>query len=88
LRFTKVKKNPKKEIVSSTESKTNNDLQLEKFTQHETSFENAELIPQEINSASETEYFSTFSDDVSQDWLNWNIAWWRGMDPAGQKQTA
>jgi hypothetical protein len=71
LRFTKVKKSPKKEIVSSTEAKANSDLPLEKFTQEETSFENAELIPQEINSASETEDFSAFSDgDVTEPTLN------------------
>jgi gliding motility-associated-like protein len=23
---------------------------------------------------------------VSADWLNWNTAWWRGMDPLGQKK--
>ncbi|MFT6922053.1 MAG: hypothetical protein ACJA1C_001051 [Crocinitomicaceae bacterium] len=71
LRFTKVKKSPKKEIVSSAESKANNDLPLEKFTQEETSFENAELIPQVINSASETEDFSAFSDsDVTEPTLD------------------
>ena len=23
---------------------------------------------------------------VTADWLNWNTAWWRGMDPLGQKK--
>lgn len=32
------------------------------------------------------DYFMFNSYIVSQDWLNWNTAWWRGMDPAGQKK--
>ncbi|MCH2223209.1 MAG: CotH kinase family protein [Crocinitomicaceae bacterium] len=32
------------------------------------------------------DYFMFNSYVVNQDWLNWNTAWWRGMDPAGQKK--
>ena len=32
------------------------------------------------------DYFVFNSYIVSQDWLNWNTAWWRGMDPAGDKK--
>ncbi|MCH2229402.1 MAG: CotH kinase family protein [Crocinitomicaceae bacterium] len=36
--------------------------------------------------ASLADYFMFNSYVVNQDWLNWNTAWWRGMDPAGQKK--
>jgi gliding motility-associated-like protein len=29
------------------------------------------------------DYFVFNSYVVNQDWLNWNTAWWRGLDPAG-----
>jgi gliding motility-associated-like protein len=32
------------------------------------------------------DYFVLNSYIVSQDWLNWNTAWWRGIDPAGDKK--
>ncbi|MBL4861923.1 MAG: CotH kinase family protein [Crocinitomicaceae bacterium] len=32
------------------------------------------------------DYFMFNSYVVNQDWLNWNTAWWRGMDPLGQKK--
>ena len=32
------------------------------------------------------DYFMFNSYVVNMDWLNWNTAWWRGMDPAGQKK--
>ena len=32
------------------------------------------------------DYFMFNSYVVNQDWLNWNTAWWRGMDPAGSKK--
>ncbi len=32
------------------------------------------------------DYFCLNSYIVSQDWLNWNTAWWRGLDPNGDKK--
>lgn len=32
------------------------------------------------------DYFMVNSYCVNQDWLNWNTAWWRGMDPLGEKK--
>ena len=32
------------------------------------------------------DYFMFNSYVVNQDWLVWNTAWWRGMDPAGSKK--
>ena len=32
------------------------------------------------------DYFVLNSYIVSKDWLNWNTAWWRGLDPAGDKK--
>ncbi len=37
-----------------------------------------------LNWESLVDYFCINSYTVCQDWLNWNTAWWRGMDPAGQ----
>ena len=31
------------------------------------------------------DYFMINSYTVNQDWLNWNTAWWHGLDPAGSK---
>lgn len=39
-----------------------------------------------LNWQSLVDYFVINSYIVSQDWLNWNTAWWRGMDPAGDKK--
>lgn len=39
-----------------------------------------------LNWKSLCDYFMFNSYIVSQDWLNWNTAWWRGMDPAGTKK--
>jgi gliding motility-associated-like protein len=36
-----------------------------------------------LNWESLIDYFVLNSYVVSQDWLNWNTAWWRGTDPAG-----
>ncbi len=36
-----------------------------------------------LNWESLVDYFVLNSYIVSQDWLNWNTAWWRGMDPNG-----
>ncbi len=32
------------------------------------------------------DYFMFNSYVVNQDWLNWNTAWWRGLNPNGQKK--
>ncbi len=39
-----------------------------------------------LNWESMVDYFVFNSYIVSQDWLNWNTAWWRGMDPQGDKK--
>ncbi len=39
-----------------------------------------------LNWESLVDYFVINSYIVSQDWLNWNTAWWRGMNPAGDKK--
>lgn len=39
-----------------------------------------------LNWQSMIDYFVLNSYIVSQDWLNWNTAWWRGLDPTGDKQ--
>lgn len=46
-------------------------------------FANVDTI---LNWQSLVDYFVINSYIVSQDWLNWNTAWWRGMDPAGDKK--
>ncbi len=39
-----------------------------------------------LNWESLVDYFVINSYIVSQDWLNWNTAWWRGMDPNEDKK--
>ena len=39
-----------------------------------------------LNWESLADYFMINSWTVNQDWLNWNTAWWRGMDPLGDKK--
>jgi gliding motility-associated-like protein len=39
-----------------------------------------------LNWESLCDYFVMNSYIVSQDWLNWNTSWWRGMDPLGDKK--
>jgi hypothetical protein len=38
------------------------------------------------NTGSLIDYFLLNAYVVCQDWLNWNTAWWRGMDPNGDKK--
>ena len=38
------------------------------------------------NTGSLIDYFLLNAYVVCQDWLNWNTAWWRGMDPDGDKK--
>lgn len=39
-----------------------------------------------FNIKSFVDYFVYNSWLVTSDWLNWNTAWWRGLDPAGDKK--
>ena len=43
-------------------------------------------VKNEYNTGSLIDYFLLNSYVVSSDWLNWNTAWWRGLDPAGDKK--
>jgi len=47
---------------------------------------NFEHVDTTLNWHSLIDYFVLNSYVVTQDWLNWNTAWWRGMDPAGDKK--
>ena len=40
----------------------------------------------QYNTGSLIDYFLLNSYVVCADWLNWNTAWWRGMDPNGDKK--
>ncbi|MBT5090745.1 MAG: hypothetical protein HOM24_06635, partial [Flavobacteriales bacterium] len=40
----------------------------------------------EYNTGSLIDYFLLNAYVVCQDWLNWNTAWWRGMDSNGEKK--
>ena len=45
-----------------------------------------DYVKSQLKWASLCDYFMFNSYVVNQDWLNWNTAWWRGMDPAGSKK--
>ena len=45
-----------------------------------------DYVTSQLKWASLCDYFMFNSYVVNQDWLNWNTAWWRGMDPSGQKK--
>ncbi len=45
---------------------------------------NFAYVDSQLNWESLVDYFCINSYTVCQDWLNWNTAWWRGMDPAGE----
>ena len=47
---------------------------------------NYDYVDSLLNWESLCDYFMLNSYIVSQDWLNWNTAWWRGMDETGDKQ--
>lgn len=47
---------------------------------------NFDYVKSQLKWASLCDYFMFNSYVVNQDWLNWNTAWWRGMDPAGTKK--
>lgn len=40
-------------------------------------------VETQLNWKSLVDYFVLNSYIVSQDWLNWNTGWWRGLNPAG-----
>jgi gliding motility-associated-like protein len=44
---------------------------------------NFNAVDDQFNWKSLVDYFVYNSYTVTQDWLNWNTAWWRGMDPNG-----
>jgi gliding motility-associated-like protein len=45
---------------------------------------NFAYVDSQLNWESLVDYFCINSYTVCQDWLNWNTAWWRGMDPTGE----
>lgn len=47
---------------------------------------NFAYVDSQLNWESLVDYFVLNSYVVTQDWLNWNTAWWRGMNPAGDKK--
>ncbi|XOV66268.1 MAG: CotH kinase family protein [Fluviicola sp.] len=47
---------------------------------------NFDYAKSQLKWASLCDYFMFNSYVVNQDWLNWNTAWWRGMDPQGSKK--
>ncbi|MDG1333968.1 MAG: CotH kinase family protein [Crocinitomicaceae bacterium] len=47
---------------------------------------NYEYVDSTLNWRSLCDYFMFNSYIVSQDWLNWNTAWWRGMDQTATKK--
>jgi hypothetical protein len=47
---------------------------------------NYNQVKSEYNTGSLIDYFLLNTYTVSSDWLNWNTAWWRGMDPDGDKK--
>jgi gliding motility-associated-like protein len=47
---------------------------------------NFAYVDSQLNWQSLADYFVLNSYIVSQDWLNWNTGWWRGMNPAGDKK--
>lgn len=47
---------------------------------------NFDYVDSLYNWKSLVDYFCINSYIVSQDWLNWNTAWWRGLNPNGDKK--
>ena len=47
---------------------------------------NYNLVKSQYNTGSLIDYFLLNMYVVASDWLNWNTAWWRGMDPNGDKK--
>jgi gliding motility-associated-like protein len=44
---------------------------------------NYDYVQGELNTGSLIDYFILNSYVVTSDWLNWNTAWWRGLNPDG-----
>ena len=55
-------------------------------TNNMTNQANYNLVKSQYNTGSLIDYFLLNSYVVASDWLNWNTAWWRGMDPDGDKK--
>lgn len=47
---------------------------------------NYDYVDSLLSVQSLTDYFVLNSFVVCSDWLNWNTAWWRGLNPAGNKK--
>ena len=47
---------------------------------------NFDYVDSLFNWKSLVDYFCLNSYTVCMDWLNWNTAWWRGLDPTGDKK--
>ena len=47
---------------------------------------NFNYVDSQLNWESLADYFFINSYIVSQDWLNWNTGWWRGLNPSGDKK--
>jgi gliding motility-associated-like protein len=47
---------------------------------------NYDYVDSLFNTKSFVDYFVYNSWLVTMDWLNWNTAWWRGLDPDGDKK--
>jgi gliding motility-associated-like protein len=47
---------------------------------------NYDYVDSIFNTKSFVDYFVYNSWLVTMDWLNWNTAWWRGLDPTGDKK--
>ena len=47
---------------------------------------NYNLVKSQYNTGSLIDYFLLNSYVVNANWLNWDAAWWRGMDPNGDKK--
>jgi gliding motility-associated-like protein len=47
---------------------------------------NFDYVDSQLNWKSLCDYFMFNSYVVNMDWLNWNTAWWHGLDPAGDKK--
>ena len=45
-----------------------------------------DYVDSKLNWKSLCDYFMFNSYVVNMDWLNWNTAWWHGLDPAGDKK--
>lgn len=46
---------------------------------------NFDYVTNKLKWASLCDYFMINSYTVNKDWLNWNTAWWHGMNPLGSK---